>query len=308
MHPEGDLLARSTSAGRSIVPGRCGLVCMTCEVKMIAATRTIVATDAKESKEYETAIMNNFNALKSTFQRLSNSNLFGYNIHSSFQYEFGRLCGEEFNTFKSALFHNMDNLEKLLNKELLHEKDSKSALSMIKVQFDKFMHSEVLKPSNYDSRHIREIFKEYTRMEPQSFKDLIIQYMEFIENCIWDSNRKGNANGSNNDCNTTGNDQSSWKESNTSGNKSSSFGNECSERSNSGNDTDIRPSYDTEPMVEVQNNADYNVFAVKKQHTEKPEFINDTYVIEKNDSNVTSDSTQNTYVRKCSAAKRGLIS
>ncbi|GKD35104.1 hypothetical protein Tco_1250613 [Tanacetum coccineum] len=102
----------------------------------------------------------------------------------SFQYEFGRLCGEEFNTFKSVLFHNMDNLEKLLNKELLHEKDSKSALSMIKVQFDKFMHSEVLKPSNYDSRHIREIFKEYTRMEPQSFKDLIIQYMEFIENCI----------------------------------------------------------------------------------------------------------------------------
>ncbi|GJU54838.1 hypothetical protein Tco_1228552 [Tanacetum coccineum] len=79
--------------------------------------------------------MNNFNALKSTFQRLSNSNLFGYNIHSSFQYEFGRLCGEEFNTFKSTLFHNMDNLEKLLNKELLHVKDSKSALSVIKVQY-----------------------------------------------------------------------------------------------------------------------------------------------------------------------------
>ncbi|GKC11125.1 hypothetical protein Tco_1007907 [Tanacetum coccineum] len=102
----------------------------------------------------------------------------------SFQYVFGRLCGEEFNTFKSTLSNNMDNIDKQLNKEILHKKDSKSALSVIKVQFDKFFHSEVLKPSNYDGENIRNIFKEYTRMEPQSFKDVIIQYMESSENCI----------------------------------------------------------------------------------------------------------------------------
>ncbi|GJS00885.1 hypothetical protein Tco_0317393 [Tanacetum coccineum] len=66
---------------------------------------------------------------------------------------------------------------------------------------------------------------------------------------------------------------------------------ECSKRSNSGNDTDIRPSYNTEPIAEVTNTADYNVFIVEKQHTEQPDFINDTYVMEKNDSNVTSDSS-----------------
>ncbi|GJZ49102.1 hypothetical protein Tco_0603292 [Tanacetum coccineum] len=32
-------------------------------------------------------------------------------------------------------------------------------------------------------------------------------------------------------------------------NESSRLGNECSERSNSGDDTEIRPSYDTEPMA-----------------------------------------------------------
>nr|GEW93768.1 hypothetical protein [Tanacetum cinerariifolium] len=69
----------------------------------------------------------------------------------------------------------------------------------------------------------------------------------------------------------------SGKESSTSGNKSSWLGNECSERSNYGNDTDIRPSYDTKTMAEVPNIADYNVFAVEKQHTKKPEFNNDTY-------------------------------
>ncbi|GKA56957.1 hypothetical protein Tco_0756029 [Tanacetum coccineum] len=43
-------------------------------------------------------------------------------------------------------------------------------------------------------------------------------------------------------------------------------------------------------MAEVSNSADYNVFAVEKQHTKQPEFINDTYVMETNDSNVTYDS------------------
>ncbi|GJT52929.1 hypothetical protein Tco_0987983 [Tanacetum coccineum] len=172
----------------------------------------------------------------------------------------------------------MDNLEKQLNKEIFHEKDSMSALSMIKVQFDKFLHSEVLQPSNYDGRHVREIFKVYTRLEAQFFKDMITEYMESIEKCIVERAlheqeiKKGN-------------------KSSTSGNKSTKLVNECSERSNSGNDTDIRPSYDTEPMTEVPNTADYKVFAIEKQHIEQPDFINDTYVMEKNNSNVTSDST-----------------
>ncbi|GKD44139.1 hypothetical protein Tco_1268784 [Tanacetum coccineum] len=53
---------------------------------------------------------------------------------------------------------------KQLNNEILHEKDSKSALSVIKVQFDKFIHSEMLKSSNYDSnaREARQDFKDYT--------------------------------------------------------------------------------------------------------------------------------------------------
>ncbi|GKE13641.1 hypothetical protein Tco_1417192, partial [Tanacetum coccineum] len=87
-----------------------------------------------------------------------------------------------------------------------------------------------------------------------------------------------------NDCSKTGNYQSSGNESSTSRNASSRSGNQCSEISY-GNDTDINPSYDTEPMFEVPNSDDYNVFAVEKQHTKQPEFINDTYVMEKNDSN-----------------------
>ncbi|GJW19326.1 hypothetical protein Tco_0026762, partial [Tanacetum coccineum] len=45
---------------------------------------------------------------------------------------------------------------------------------------------KVLKSSSYDSdaREARQDFKDYTQMEAQSFKDLIIQHMESIEQCI----------------------------------------------------------------------------------------------------------------------------
>ncbi|GKA93148.1 hypothetical protein Tco_0815134 [Tanacetum coccineum] len=102
---------------------------------------------------------------------------------------------------------------------------------------------------------------------------------------------KGNAHSSENNCSKTGNDQCLEKQSNTSGNESSWSRNECSERSNSGDDTDIRPSYDIEPMAEVPYITEYNVFSVETQHIEQPEFLNDTSLMEKADSNTTPDSS-----------------
>ncbi|GJS41385.1 hypothetical protein Tco_0566428 [Tanacetum coccineum] len=64
-----------------------------------------------------------------------------------------------------------------------------------------------------------------------------------------------NAHSLENDCSKTGNDQSLKKQSNTSGNESSRLGNECCERSNFGDDTDIGPSYDTKPMAKVNSNT-----------------------------------------------------
>ncbi|GKD21192.1 hypothetical protein Tco_1222895 [Tanacetum coccineum] len=48
-------------------------------------------------------------------------------------------------------------------------------------------------------------------------------------------------------------------------------------------------SIDT-PLEQVQNHDASNVFANERRHSEKPESINDTYVLEKDDSNVTPDS------------------
>ncbi|GJT89372.1 retrovirus-related pol polyprotein from transposon TNT 1-94 [Tanacetum coccineum] len=47
---------------------------------------------------------------------------------------------------------------------------------------------------------------------------------------------------------------------------------------------------DTEPLEQVQYNAEYNVFANERQHSEQPESISNTCVVEKVDSNVIPDS------------------
>ncbi|GJT79546.1 retrovirus-related pol polyprotein from transposon TNT 1-94 [Tanacetum coccineum] len=46
-----------------------------------------------------------------------------------------------------------------------------------------------------------------------------------------------------------------------------------------------------QPLGQVQNPDENNVFANERRHSEQPESINDTYVLEKDDSNVTLDSS-----------------
>ncbi|GKD02697.1 hypothetical protein Tco_1177671 [Tanacetum coccineum] len=252
--------------------------------------------------------INKINALKTTIQHLLNHD---FPMNFGFKRAFYRLFGEDDRTFKFELTHNMKNLETQLNKETLHEQDSKSTFRMLNAQFQKFIHSEVLKTSNYehDAREAREDFKQYTHIRAQFFKYLIIQNMDSIERQCkiqevkatyassgdTDSSgfitENGNALGLENNYSKTGNDQSSEKQSSASGNESSSSGNECSERSNSRDDTNIKPSYDTKRMVEVPYTIKYNVFAVETQHTKQLEFLNDTSLMEKVDSNTTPDSS-----------------
>nr|GEU37421.1 reverse transcriptase domain-containing protein [Tanacetum cinerariifolium] len=144
--------------------------------------------------------------------------------------------GNDIKSFKNEVSQNMSNLEKQLNNEILHEKDSKSDLRVIKVQFDKFIHSKVLKLSNYNS-YDRDRIKA-THLEIKAVGQGI------------------NA-----------------------------------QKSTFRDDTDIRPSYDIEPMVEVPYTAKYNVFSIETQHTDQPENMNDTSLMEKVDSNTTPDSS-----------------
>ncbi|GKA28663.1 zinc finger BED domain-containing protein RICESLEEPER 2-like protein [Tanacetum coccineum] len=190
--------------------------------------------------------MNKFTALKTTTQRLERKTFTNCRL---FQRAFSHLFHTDVKTFKYELSQNMNNLEKKLNNEILHKKDSKSALT-------------------------RQDFKDYTQIEAQSFKDLIIQHMESIEQCIVERARHeqeiqnrlkrlnerklqiqeckiqevkaldvslGDKNSSG-IVSDKGNDQGLENQGNTSGDKSSRSRNECNDKSTSGDDTITPPN------------------------------------------------------------------
>ncbi|GKE37513.1 hypothetical protein Tco_1460918 [Tanacetum coccineum] len=60
-----------------------------------------------------------------------------------------------------------------------------------------------------------------------------------------------------------------------------------------------RPIFDTEPLHKVQNTNDtYNVFAIENKHHEQPESVNDIYLEEQGDTNITVDSLDMCYDRE----------
>ncbi|GJV01242.1 hypothetical protein Tco_1334811 [Tanacetum coccineum] len=243
----------------------------------------------KHAKVLKENSLNKLNALQTTIQHLLSSN---YSMYNDFRDAFHRLFETDKRTFKDVLSRNIQNLESQLNKETLHEKDSSYGLN----------------------------FKAYTNIEAQTFKETIIQNMNTIEQCIvervsheqklqnglkrlnerklqiqeYTVQKALDASSGDNDCSMivsdNGNVQDLESQSNTSGDESSRSRNECNDKSTSGDDTDISPTYDIEPMVEVPYTAEHNVFVVDTQHYEQFESISNTCVVETGDSNVIPDS------------------
>ncbi|GJY53666.1 hypothetical protein Tco_0445330 [Tanacetum coccineum] len=149
---------------------------------------------------------------------------------------------------------------------------------------------KVWKPTETNRKGVQ---KYWIHLETYWLKRLNVRLLQ-IQECIVQKVKASDAILGEKDCSRIvldkGNDQGLENQSNTSGDESSRSRNECNDKSTSGDDTDIRPSYDTEPMVEVPYTAEYNVFAVDTQHSEQPECIINTCVVEKVDSNVIPDS------------------
>nr|GEW71403.1 hypothetical protein [Tanacetum cinerariifolium] len=61
---------------------------------------------------------------------------------------------------------------------------------------------------------------------------------------------------------------------------------------------DSGPIFDTEPVQRVQNNENYNVFAIESEHSEQSKSIHDTYLIEQDEHNVIINSLDMSYDRE----------
>ncbi|GJU32834.1 hypothetical protein Tco_1176423 [Tanacetum coccineum] len=216
----------------------------------------------------------------------------------------------------NALKSTTQLLERQTFSEKLHEMDSKSALSMIKEQFERFINSDLLKPLDIYSRsfssdrEVRENFRDYTKMTAQTFKETIIQNMNSIEQCIIE--RASHEQELKMTLKKLSERQLQIQQCKVQEVQSSvtSSGDETSSGIVSDEEIDkqkleahysymakiqeVSPeesSSTSQPLEQVQNHDENDVFANVRRHSEQPESINDTYVLEKDDSNVIPDSS-----------------
>ncbi|GJU60875.1 hypothetical protein Tco_1238641 [Tanacetum coccineum] len=124
-----------------------------------------------------------------------------------------------------------------------------AAFKVLETQFQMFIKSRIYLDDNYVVT-TRNYFLQYTQLEILEFCDTLIQHVESVKKSI---------------------DEKALH-------KREYVTRDTSIRSRNDkhdDDTDIRPIYVEEPMVEVETTAEINVFATRQQHTEQPEFNNE---------------------------------
>ena len=134
------------------------------------------------NRDMKERCMTCFRLLHSHLKLLSNKDLAGTYSEFGFKRAFPSFFGENIEIFTNEMFLNIDHLEKQLNKEELHENESKVTFCVLKNQFQQFIHTRLY--TNDDYLFESKYFLEYTRLGFQKFKDILLQLMDSIEKLI----------------------------------------------------------------------------------------------------------------------------
>ncbi|GJV73739.1 hypothetical protein Tco_1493734 [Tanacetum coccineum] len=89
--------------------------------------------------------------------------------------------GDEHDTFRSTLFHNMDKLQRQLEKENPHECETKTCFNMLRKKFKTLFTSEKVDSSDHDSQDLKKSFKYYTGKEPHTWRHDLIYYIDGLK-------------------------------------------------------------------------------------------------------------------------------
>nr|GEZ87091.1 hypothetical protein [Tanacetum cinerariifolium] len=165
------------------------------------------------------------------------------------------------------MFLNVEQLEKQLDKEDFQEIGSMAAFNVLETQFQMFIMNWDYLNDEYVAM-IRNYFIQYTGQAIPEFCDTLIQHLESVKKLIDERVQLKR-------------EYDSWvnerqmqtieeKVDTSKALDASSVDTECN----------IRPTYDEEPMAEVQTTAEINVFAIGQQHIEQPEFNNEGKVVQ----------------------------
>ncbi|GJU95422.1 hypothetical protein Tco_1320178 [Tanacetum coccineum] len=214
---------------------------------------------------------------------------------------FMTLFGQDNETFTSTMSLNLDQLQRKLDKDEFQEDKSMDTFWMLNNQFQKFIDWQHF--LDYDSEMTKKLFAEYTGIQVKQFRETLLLHMANVKKFVaekthhkrqYDRRMKER--------------QMQSRESKVVSSKAldvSLVVTECSgtksdkhiTSSSPGTyithvvDADIRPVNDQVPSAEVHLTTQHNILANVQQHTNQSEPSYDTYLLEKVDSNTTSDST-----------------
>ncbi|GJW10879.1 hypothetical protein Tco_1576706 [Tanacetum coccineum] len=187
---------------------------------------------------------------------------------------------KDFEIFTGTMFLNMDQLQKQLNNNEFQEIGSMASFKVLETQFQMFIKSKIYLNDEYIVM-TRNYFLQYTQLDIPEFRETLVQFMEYVKKSIDERalhKREHDSRVNERQTQMAMEKVDTSKELDASSVIIESNGTELQKQdtsSRSGNDADIRPIYDEEPMAEVQMTADENVSATGKQHTEQPESNNE---------------------------------
>ncbi|GJW31485.1 hypothetical protein Tco_0051517 [Tanacetum coccineum] len=109
----------------------------------------------------------------------------GLGAEEGFNRAIQRYFGDNRVTFKKKLSYNIDNLQWQIEKEYLHEGESRKCFIVLKTQFETFFISEQVESLDHKDQVkdqvSKESFQKYTGKELQTYRSELIYYMNALE-------------------------------------------------------------------------------------------------------------------------------
>ncbi|GKC30722.1 hypothetical protein Tco_1038016 [Tanacetum coccineum] len=103
---------------------------------------------------------------------------------NAFKPAFHSLFGEEHQTFRLKMFHNLDQLRLQLERENLLEVNPRTCLDALRTQFKEFFTSKRVNSSEHLHQCWQKDFKEYTFCEPDTYRRDLLENLDTLEAVI----------------------------------------------------------------------------------------------------------------------------
>ncbi|GJX24308.1 hypothetical protein Tco_0228753 [Tanacetum coccineum] len=238
----------------------------------------------------------------------------------AFKPAFRSFFGEEHQTFKLKMFHNLDQLRLQLERENLHGVNAKTCLQALRTQFKEFLASKGVNATDLLNQGWQQDFEDFTRCEPSAYRRDLLENLDTLEAVIHravitygrlqlqsqdvqinpvqavdDSlivSKSSRIESENNNALSTSVNETQLQQHESLVTESTTLEvnlNTDVKALDAGlvitESSRTKSVNDQVPFAEVQLTAQHNVLANEQQHTEQSEPNYDTYLLEKGDSN-----------------------